>query len=122
MSRIDAVDFCRFSKAYNHAVKRQVNLALRSAICVLIVSAVVPLYKYALRANATTVALTFLLAVLVVSAYWGFWYAAFLAILSALAFNFFFLPPYGKFVIADPQNWVALIAFLATAMIAGQLS
>jgi two-component system, OmpR family, sensor histidine kinase KdpD len=112
----------RTSEAYNHAVKRQLNLVLRSAVCVLTVLAVVLLYKHALRANATTVALTFLLAVLVISAYWGFWYAAFLAILSTLAFNFYFLPPYGKFIIADPQNWVALIAFLATAMIAGQLS
>jgi two-component system sensor histidine kinase KdpD len=79
-------------------------------------------YTHAVHANATTVALTFLLAVLVVSANWGFWLAAFLAVLSTLAFNFFFLPPFGTFTIADPQNWVALFAFLATAMIAGQLS
>lgn len=79
-------------------------------------------YKRALHANATTVALTFLLVVLVVSANWGFWYAAFLAVLSTLAFNYFFLPPFGTLTIADPQNWAALFAFLATAVIAGQLS
>src|ERR1019366_3310272 len=32
------------------------------------------------------------------------------------------LPPVGTFTIADPQNWVALFAFLATAILAGQLS
>lgn len=80
------------------------------------------LYKRVIHANATTVALTFLLSVLVISANWGFWYAGFLAVLSTLAFNFYFLPPFGTFTIADPQNWVALFAFLSTAMIAGQLS
>jgi two-component system sensor histidine kinase KdpD len=88
----------------------------------LIVPAIVLFYKHGPHANATTVALTFLLVVLVISANWGFWYAASLAVLSTLAFNFFFLPPYGTFTIADPQNWVALFAFLATAVIAGQLS
>jgi two-component system sensor histidine kinase KdpD len=91
-------------------------------VCALIVAAVVAFYKYAGHANATTVALTFLLAVLVISANWGFWYAAFLAVISTLAFNFYFLPPFGTFTIADPQNWVALFAFLTTAVISGQLS
>jgi two-component system, OmpR family, sensor histidine kinase KdpD len=96
--------------------------AVRALSCTLIVTAVVFLCRYGLHANATTVALTFLLSVLVVSAHWGFWYAAFLAVISTLAFNSFFLPPFGTFTIADPQNWVALLAFLATAVIAGQLS
>lgn len=39
-----------------------------------------------------------------------------------LCFNFFFLPPIGTFTIADPQNWVALFAFLLTSIIASQLS
>ena len=94
----------------------------RGLVCATIVPAIVLLYKHGVNANATTVALTFLLAVLVVSANWGFWYAAFLAVYSTLAFNFYFLPPFGTFTIADPQNWVALFAFLATAVIAGQLS
>src|SRR5437868_7045167 len=96
--------------------------AFRTFVCSLIVPAVVLLYKHGPHANATTVALTFLLSVLVVSANWGFWYAAFLAVLSTLAFNYFFLPPVGTFTIADPQNWAALFAFLITAVIASQLS
>ena len=39
-----------------------------------------------------------------------------------MAFNYYFLPPLGTFTIADPQNWVALFAFLATAILAGELS
>jgi len=96
--------------------------AIRVVICALAIPVVVFFYKQLVHANATTVALTFLLVVLVVSANWGFWYAAFLAVLSTLAFNYFFLPPFGTLTIADPQNWAALFAFLATAVIAGQLS
>jgi two-component system, OmpR family, sensor histidine kinase KdpD len=103
-------------------VKKPLTSAGRVVVCALIVTAVVSFYKHVLHVNATTAALTFLLAVLVVSANWGFWYAAFLAVISTLAFNFYFLPPFGTFTIADPQNWVALFAFLATAVISGQLS
>ena len=39
-----------------------------------------------------------------------------------LALNFFFLPPVGTFTIADPQNWIALFAFLVVAVIASNLS
>ena len=39
-----------------------------------------------------------------------------------LCYNFFFLPPYYTFTIADPQNWVALTAFFVTALAVGQLS
>jgi two-component system sensor histidine kinase KdpD len=39
-----------------------------------------------------------------------------------LCFNFFFLPPTGAFTVQDPQNWVALAAFLVTAVVASQLS
>ena len=92
------------------------------AICAGIVPVIVLFYRHVVHANATTVALTFLLAVLLVSANWGFWYAAALALIATVAFNFFFLPPLGTFIISDPQNWVALFAFLATAVIAGQLS
>ena len=44
------------------------------------------------------------------------------SIVAMLAFNFFFLPPVGAFVIADPQNWVALFAFLAVSLVASNLS
>jgi two-component system sensor histidine kinase KdpD len=75
-----------------------------------------------LHVNPTTVGFSFLVAVLVVSAAWGLRYAVILAITSTLAYNFFFFPPYGTFTIADPQNWVALGAFLVTAVIASQLA
>lgn len=75
-----------------------------------------------LHLNHTTVALAYLLGVLGVSASWGLRPAVFMSLISALCFNYFFLPPVGTFTIAEPQNWIALFAFLATAVTASELS
>ena len=72
--------------------------------------------------NPTAVALIFLIGVLFASAYWGLRYALVLSIVATAAFNFFFLPPLYTFTIAAPQNWFALVAFLVTALVAGNLS
>jgi two-component system sensor histidine kinase KdpD len=74
------------------------------------------------KINNTTVALTLLLAILGVSAWWGLAEATVASLLAILGFNFFFLPPIGKFTIQDPQNLVAFLAFLVTAVTASQLS
>jgi K+-sensing histidine kinase KdpD len=72
--------------------------------------------------NATTVALCLLLAVLFVATFLGSRPALLTSLLCMVAFNFFFLPPVRTLLVADPQNWVALTAFLITAITAGQLS
>lgn len=95
---------------------------LRFVACCAIVAGLVYLFKVPLHVNPTTVALTFLVAVLIVSARWGLRFSLFLAVIATAAFNYFFLPPVGTFTIADTQNWVALFAFLVTAIIASQLS
>ncbi len=96
--------------------------AVRLVTCILIVAVVVLVYGRVAPVNPTTVALTFLVAVLVVSAFWGLHYSVFLAVLATLAFNYYFLPPVGTLTVADPQNWIALLAFLTTAIVASQLS
>ena len=60
--------------------------------------------------------------VLIVSALWGLRYALFTAFIATAAFNYYFLPPIRTFTIAGTQNWIALLAFLTTAVIASQLS
>ncbi len=74
------------------------------------------------RVNATTVALTLLLAVLGIAARWGLLESITASLAGMLCFNFFFLPPVWTWTISDPQNWVALVAFLATSVVASQLS
>jgi K+-sensing histidine kinase KdpD len=44
------------------------------------------------------------------------------SVAAVLCLNFFFLPPYHTFTIADSHNWAAFVAFLITALTAGQLS
>jgi two-component system sensor histidine kinase KdpD len=73
-------------------------------------------------ANATTVALCLLLVVLFVARSLARSAAVSASIASVLAFNFFFLPPIGGLTIADPLNWVALLAFLAVALTVSELS
>lgn len=104
-------------------VNRSISTALiRFAACTTILAAVVFVYFRWLHVNPATVGFTLLLAVLVISTSWGLRYAIFTAVLGTMAYNYFFLPPLLRFTIADPQNWVALLAFLITAVLAGQLS
>ncbi len=79
-------------------------------------------YRYLLPVNPTTVALTLLLAILAVSTVWGIAVAVFMSVVAMLAFNYNFLPPVGRFTVADPQNWVALFAFLVVSVLASHLS
>ncbi len=72
--------------------------------------------------NATTVALALLLVVLLVATRYGARPAVAASLLGVLCFNHFFLPPFGTLAIAAPDNWIALIAFLVTAITVGQLS
>ena len=72
--------------------------------------------------NATTVALALVLNVLFIATRWGSLPALFASVVAMLCLNFFFLPPFGTLTIAAPDNWIALTAFLLTAITAGQLS
>jgi two-component system, OmpR family, sensor histidine kinase KdpD len=87
-----------------------------------VIAAIVLLYFRWLHVNPSTVGFTFLLAVLLISANWGLRYAIVTSILATVAYNLFFLPPLLRLTIADPQNWIALSAFLVTAVLASQLS
>src|SRR5262249_43823838 len=97
---------------------RAVGLALSLAV----VATITYFYKHPLSVHQTTVALSFLLAILSVFAGWGMIVSVFMSILAMLAFNYFFLPPVGTFTISDPQNWVALGAFLVSSIVGSQLS
>ncbi len=72
--------------------------------------------------NPTTVALVFLLIILISARTWGAAPAVVASIIGILSFNFLFLPPYGTFAIRDPDNWIAFVAFMVTAITVGQLS
>jgi two-component system, OmpR family, sensor histidine kinase KdpD len=72
--------------------------------------------------NATTVGFFYLVVILMIATGWGIVESTIASVVAMLCFNYFFLPPVGTLTIADPQNWVALFAFLATSLTASQLS
>ena len=67
------------------------------------------------------VALAYLLIVLIGTASIGRRGGIALAVLSFICFNFFLLPPYHTFAIADPRDWLVLLAFLITSLIAAEM-
>jgi two-component system sensor histidine kinase KdpD len=79
-------------------------------------------YHLIQSARITTVVLTFLLAILIASAVWDFGVPVFMSLAAMLCVDYFFLPPVGTLNIDDPEDWVALFAFLITAVIGSQLS
>lgn len=111
--------------AYNQSVLKTLahKQLLGYVVAVVVISVATAALKiFGGHVNPTTVALVLLLIILFVAAAWGSKPAVLAAILGAACFNFFFLPPVGTFTIADPENWIALVAFLITAITAGQLS
>ena len=88
----------------------------------LLLAAIVLAADWELHVNATTAALSLLLAILGISAQFGLPEALVSSVVAMVGFDVLFVPPIGKLTIQDPQNWVALSAFLVTAITASQLS
>jgi two-component system sensor histidine kinase KdpD len=80
--------------------------------------------NYGLREIAPPVStgVVYLLAVLLVSSYWGLGLGLLTSFLSAAAFNFAHIPPAGGFSVADAENWVALGVFLVAAAVTSTLA
>ena len=98
------------------------RLWLRVGLSLSGVVALTFVYFALLSVNPTTVALSYLILILLIATQWGITEATAAAVVATLCFNIFFLPPVGMLTIADPQNWVSFLAFMVTAIVASQLS
>ncbi len=98
------------------------NLRIRIAASLAAVGAVTWIDSAGLHVNSATAAFSFLLVILALAARAGLAESIAASFASMVAYNYFFLPPIGTLTIADPQNWVALLVFLVTAITASQLS
>jgi two-component system sensor histidine kinase KdpD len=87
-----------------------------------VVLATVALAALTDHVNSTTVALTLLLIVLSSATFFGRNPALLASFVAMLCFNYFFLPPFRTWTIAEPQNLIAWAAFTITAIVAGELS
>ena len=98
------------------------GLLLRLFLSLLLAALTTALCRHFLPVNATTAGFAYLIGVLVVATAWGLIEATLTSVVAMLCLNYFFLPPVGTLTVADPQNWIALFAFLATSITASQLS
>jgi two-component system, OmpR family, sensor histidine kinase KdpD len=73
-------------------------------------------------APAVSLGVLYLLPVLLISIVWGLWLGLATSLVAALAFNFFHIPPTGRFTIAEAENWVALAVFVVVAAVVSTLS
>jgi two-component system sensor histidine kinase KdpD len=64
----------------------------------------------------------YMLVVLGVATVWGAWLGIATALVSALAFNFFHIPPTGRFTIATGENWVGLVVFFLAAVLTSSVA
>src|SRR5579884_788133 len=79
-------------------------------------------FKEIAGVNAATVGFAYLITILLIAAWTGMAESIVASLAATVCFNYFFLPPVGAWTISDPENWVALFAFLFSALIASELS
>ncbi|MET0558125.1 MAG: DUF4118 domain-containing protein [Solirubrobacterales bacterium] len=73
-------------------------------------------------APAVSLGVVYILAVLLVSTFWGLRLGLVTAVLSGLAFNWFHIPPVGRFTIAADRDLVAFVVFAIVAIAGGTLA
>jgi K+-sensing histidine kinase KdpD len=90
----------------------------------LLAVAVGVLLVLALKSVAEPVSLgvVFIPGVLLLSTIWGLRFGLLTAVLSAVAFNWFYIPPVGRLDIADKHDFVAFLVFAIVAVAAGTLA
>ena len=64
----------------------------------------------------------YLLPVMFTAVRLGWWPALVAAVLAFLSYNFFFVEPFHTFSIYDPEEWLALLIFLAVAAVTSNLA
>jgi two-component system sensor histidine kinase KdpD len=98
---------------------------LRALFRSLITASGVTLLTYAgfvIGLKMTAIGFLYLLYVVATALFFGVWQASLASIFSAACLDYFFTIPLFRFAIADPQDWIALGTFQATALVISRLS
>src|SRR3569833_380413 len=74
------------------------------------------------RAHPATAGMVFLVVVVVTATQAGLFISLYSAVLCAIAFDYFFLPPFHTFILAGPQEWVAMCTFAISSLVAGRVA
>lgn len=99
------------------------ELPLRAALVwlTLLVAATAVMTSVRASLDNAHVALVLLLVIMGGSASGGRILGVVLAVTSFLVFDWFFLPPYYALTVSNPLDWLVLVAFLVTGLVAAQL-
>jgi two-component system, OmpR family, sensor histidine kinase KdpD len=104
----------------------QRNILTKIVLGIISLAAIMIVNAVALRlgeiVNATTVAFAFLIIVVASAIFAGLAVAVIVSIVATFFFNYFYLPPIGRFIIYDSHNWVALFTFLFTSVVISRLT
>jgi two-component system sensor histidine kinase KdpD len=79
------------------------------------------IYPLGHLAPAVSLAVVYALTVVVIAVYWGTLAGLLTALAGALAFNYFHLPPVGRFTLDDARTWIAFVSLAVVALMAGLL-
>ncbi len=90
--------------------------------CLSVALATLAIYPLKAVAPVVSLSVVYLPPVLLVSSLWGLMPGLVTSLLSAAAFNFFHIPPVGRFTISDSRNWVALAAFTTVAVVSSAIA
>jgi two-component system, OmpR family, sensor histidine kinase KdpD len=104
------------------SLRKSLRLILRVGTALALIAATTFALSRIIPVNPTTAGFVYLVAILLIATKGGLVESTISSVVAVLSFNFFFFPPVGTFTIEEPQNWVALFAFLATSLTASQLS
>lgn len=72
--------------------------------------------------NETAAGLVFLAMVVWFATRAGIQRSLYVALLCALCFDYFFLPPIHTFALAGPQEWIEMFSFLVSSVVVGRLA
>ncbi len=101
--------------------RRPAWLGLLTAVAVVGIATAL-IYPLKSVAPVMSLGVVFIPAVLLISVLWGLWQGLFTALLSAIAFNWFHLPPVGRLTIADDRDVVTLVVFVTVAVASSALA
>jgi K+-sensing histidine kinase KdpD len=96
-------------------------LGLLATLAVVVLGTLV-VYPLKSVAPVASLGVVYLPGILLISIVWGLRLGLLASVASAVAFNFFQLPPLHRFTIADEENWVALLAFVIVAAISSTVA
>jgi two-component system sensor histidine kinase KdpD len=108
--------YARLGAARSSWLSALVLTAVLVAASTLLVGAVTP------DVPVRSAGVFYLLAVLGASSIYGLWWGLATSLVSALAFNFFFLPPEHTLAVNSSSDWLALAAFAVTAVVTSDLA